>query len=126
MSVFSSTSLWRGPVLICAGLLLVVLAQFWSGCPVVTAMAVVAWGAMRTLHAEPRTHRQDLLSIVNLTIYSSLVCLAIVAQSYAVMQRSSELVSLAMLLDHAAAIVLVLGLAAHVTRRLSQPLAEER
>jgi len=137
MSLFSSSFLQRGPALrrpallggpalLGSGLLIVVLAQFWPGWPVVTGIALVGWGALVALNASPRSRRQDSLSMVNLTVYSSLGCLAIVAQSHAVLRQGADSVSPAMLFDHAAAIVLMLGLAAHVVRRLSQPLAEER
>ena len=126
MHLFASNAAQRGPALICLGLGLVVLAHFESSGPVVTPLALVGWGALLTLHAKPRTRQQDSLSMLNLVVYSSLVCLAIVAQSHAMLQRPASRISLPMLLDHAGAIVLVIGLAAQVVRRISQPLAEER
>lgn len=110
--------------MIAVGLLLVVLAQFWLRVPVVAALALVGWGAVLTLHQRPRTSRQDSLSIVHLTIYSSLICLAIVAQSNCVLQESGNRIHPTMLIDHAAAIVMLIGLAAHVAGRISQPLTE--
>lgn len=125
MSFLVSLAAYRGPMLIGLGLALIGLAPFWPASPQVTAIALVAWGALSTLHARPRTSSQDALTMVNLTIYCSLVCLAIVAQSHAVMKQGVESVSAAMIFDHAAAIVLLLGLAGNVVQRLSEPLAEE-
>ena len=123
--LFSLSSLRRGPALLGLGMGLVICGQFYRDFPIVTAMAIVAWGAILTLYERPRTSRQDILSILNLVIYSSLVCLAIVAQSQHVLRHASGQVHPIMLLDHAAAIVVLLGLCVQVTRRLSQPLVEE-
>ncbi len=115
--------LWqRGDVLIGIGMLTIVAAQFWVGLPVVTAIVLVGRGAIQTLRSRPRTSRQDSLILLNLSVYGTLVCLALVAQSNAVMQTSTR-VSLGMLLDHAAAIVLLVGLICGVFSRLCQPAA---
>ena len=111
----------RGFVWIGLGLVLVVLAQIWSFFPVVTAIALVGQGAIMTLWTRPRTSYQDSLIVLNLTVYGVLVCLAIVAQSNAVLQDSTAQVTLAMLLDHAAAIVLLAGLIMRNFYRLCQP-----
>ena len=116
--------LWqRTHVLIGAGLLMIFAAQFWAGLPVVTAIALVGRGAIQSLRSRPRTGRQDSLLVINLSVYGSLICLAIVAQSNIVLQTSSAQVSLGMLLDHAVAIVLLVGLVCSVFVRLSQPAA---
>ncbi len=116
--------LWqRGDVLIGVGMLIVFAAQFWASLPVVTAIALVGRGAVQTLRSLPRTSRQDSLILLNLSVYGTLVCLAIVAQSNAVLQTSTTRASLGMLLDHAAAIVLLVGLICSVYYRLSQPVA---
>ena len=125
MTLFSHSARQCGPLLICSGLFIIVLTHFWLDWPVVSGIALVGWGALRTLHSGSRSAGQDALSMVNLTIYSSLVCLAIVAQSQVVLKQGAEKASTIMLFDHAAAIMLILGLASHVARRLSQPLAEE-
>ncbi len=111
----------RGHLLIGVGMTLILAAQFWTYIPVVAAIALVGRGAVQTLQSRPRTNRQDSLIVLNLSIYSMLVCVAIVAQSNAVMQDAATRVSLSMLLDHAAAIVLLLGLVCGVFLRLSQP-----
>ena len=111
----------RADVLIGAGLLIIFAAQFWADLPLVTAIALVGRGAIQILRSRPRTDRQDSLLVINLSVYGSLICLAIVAQSNAVLQTSSAQVSLGMLLDHAAAIVLLVGLVCSVFARLSQP-----
>ena len=114
--------LWkRGHANIGLGMLIIVAAQFWNVLPVVTAIALIGRGAILTLQARPRTSRQDSLLVGNLTVYGTLVCLAIVAQSNLTMQASVARVSLGMLLDHAVAIVLVVGLIFSVYVRLSQP-----
>ena len=112
----------RGDVLIGVGMLIVLAAQFWASLPVVTAIALVGRGAIQTLRSRPRTSRQDSLILLNLSVYGTLVCLAIVAQSNAVLQTSSG-ASFGMLLDHAAAIVLLVGLIYGAFARLSQPAA---
>ena len=111
----------QGNLLIGLGLALIVAAQFWTALPVVTAIALIGRGALLTLQSRPRSARQDTLAVVNLSVYSTLVCLAIVAQSNAVLQDSLASISLGMLLDHAVAIVLLLGLVCRVFLRLSQP-----
>ncbi|MCH2113840.1 MAG: hypothetical protein MK171_02855 [Pirellulales bacterium] len=126
MTLFSMQECERGPVLIGGGLLLMLLAQIGSGFPVVTPIALVGWGAVCTLHARPRSCRQDVLSIVQLATYSTLVLLAIMVQSNLVFQEAVRHIHFVILLDHAAAIVLVIGLAAHMVSRLGQPLAEKR
>ncbi len=116
--------LWQqAHVLIGVGLLVVFAAQFWVGAPVVTAIALVGRGVIQAFRSRPRTNRQDSLVMLNLVVYGSLVCLAIVAQSNAVLQTSSTSASLEMLLDHAVAIVLLIGLIYSVFVRLSQPVA---
>lgn len=115
----------RGPALIGGGLLLVLLAQIGPGMPVVAPIALVGWGAVLTLQSRLRTRRQDALSVVHLATYITLVLLAIVAQSNLVLQEAGGRISPAMLLDHTAAIVLVIGLAAHMVRRICQPSAED-
>ncbi len=115
--------LWqRSHVLIGVGMLIIFAAQFWASLPVVTAIALVGRGAIQSLRSRPRTSRQDSLILLNLSVYGTLVCLAIVAQSNAVLQTSTG-ASLGMLLDHAAAIVLLVGLICSVFVRLSQPAA---
>jgi len=116
--------LWQqGYVLIGVGMLIIFAAQFWASLPVVTAIALVGRGAIQTLRSRPRTGRQDSLILLNLSAYGTFVCLAIVAQSNAVLQTSASRVSLGMLLDHATAIVLLIGLIYSVFVRLSQPAA---
>ena len=118
-------SLWqRGPALIGLGLLVIVAAPLWTALPVVTAIALIGRGAVLTLQSSPRTTRQDSLIVVNLAVYSTLVGLAIVAQSNAVLHVATEPVSLAMLLDHASAIVVLAGLLYRVFTQLSQPTTE--
>jgi len=113
----------RAYVPIGVGMLIIFAAQFWASLPVVTAIALVGRGAIQTLRSRLRTSRQDSLIVLNLSVYGTLICLAIVAQSNVVMQMSAERVSLAMLLDHAAAIVLLVGLIYGVFVRLCQPAA---
>lgn len=110
----------RGHALIALGVFIILAAQLWSSLPVVAAIALIGRGAVLTLQQQPRTSRQDSLVVISLSIYGTLVCLAIVAQSNAVLQHASR-VSLLMLLDHALAIVLSLGLVCSVFTRLSQP-----
>lgn len=110
----------RGYCFIGGGVLLIVAAQFWPSLPAVTAIALIGRGAVLTLQSRPRTPRQDALILVNLSVYSVLVCLAIVAQSNAVLQSSAAQVRLSMLLDHSAAIVLLAGLIGSVFSRLSE------
>jgi hypothetical protein len=113
--------LWqRGPVLITCGLLVIVAGQFSSAVPIVTGIALIGRGAIVTLQSRPRTIRQDSLALLNLCVYGTLVCLAIVAQSNAILQTSGRM-SLGMLLDHSAAIVILLGLTWRVFFQISQP-----
>ncbi len=113
---------WRhGHALIGTGVLLIVAAFFLPQVPMVTALALIGRGAVLTLQTNIRTARQDSLVMINLATYGVLVCLAIVAQSNAVLQESQQRVGLMMLLDHAAAIVILLGLVTRVYFRLIQP-----
>lgn len=112
-----------GHALIVLGMALVIAWQFLPMLPIVTAMALVGRGVILTLQARPRTMRTDSLMLINLCVYASLVCLAIVAQSKQVLQTAGTNVSLSMLLDHSLAIVLLLGLVYEVLSRLSQPTA---
>lgn len=105
---------------ISGGVLLIVAAQFWTSLPAVTAIALIGRGAVLTLQSRPRTPRQDSLILVNLSVYSVLVCLAIVAQSNDVLQSSAAQIRLSMLFDHSAAIVLLAGLIGSVFSRLSE------
>jgi len=115
-------TLWQqGNLLIGLGLALILAAQFWAVLPVVTAIALIGRGAILMLQSGPRSARQDSLAVVHLSVYGTLVCLAIVAQSNAVLQDSLASAQLGMLLDHAAAIVILLGLVCRVFQRLSQP-----
>lgn len=114
-------ALKRGHLFIGVGLLIAFAGQFWTVLPIVTGMALIGRGAVLSLESQPRTSRQDSLIILNLAVYGTLVSLAIVAQSNAVMMSSQGQVSLGMLLDHAAAIVLLVGLSFKVFFRLSQP-----
>lgn len=115
----------RGPVLISVGLSTVVAAQIWPALPVVATIVLIGWGAILTLYASPRTARQDALSIINLTVYATLVCLAVIAQTHRASNSPGGRVELLTLVDHSAAIVLLLSLAAHVCRRVFQPLAQD-
>jgi len=115
-------TVWRnGTALIAVGLLVIVAAPYWTAAPIVAAIALIGRGAVLTLQAGPRTTRQDSLVVVNLVVYSTLVGLAIVAQSNAVLHASTEPASLAMLLDHAGAIVILAGLTCRVFSQLGQP-----
>lgn len=114
--------LWRrGPALISCGLIVILAGQFWSFLPIVTAIALIGRGAIITLQAPPRTSRQDSLVVLNLSVYGTLVCLAIAAQSNAVLQATATRVNLGMLLDHSVAIVILLGLICRIFYRISQP-----
>jgi len=116
--------LWqRSDLLISTGILVILAAQFWASLPVVTAIALVGRGAIQSLRSGPRTSGQDSLILLNLSVYGTLICLAIVAQSNAVLQISAARVSLSMLVDHALAIVLLVGLIGSVFFRLCQPVA---
>lgn len=110
----------RGYWFIAGGVLLIVAAQFWTSLPAVTAIALIGRGAVLTLQSRPRTPSQDALILVNLSVYSVLVCLAIVAQSNDVLQSSAAQIRLSMLFDHSAAIVLLAGLIGSVFSRLSE------
>ncbi len=121
MLFYSTASLTRGPALIGAGLFVIAAAQFWPAVPVIATMVLIGWGSVLTLHSSPRTSRQDTLSLVNLVLYTTLVGLAIVAQSHRALQHVPEQADLAMLVDHSAAIMLLFALAAHVFRRICQP-----
>jgi len=113
---------WKqGHVCVGLGVLVIAAAQFWTALPVVTSIALIGRGAILTLQSGRRTNRQEALIVVNTAVYGTLVCLAIVAQSNAMLQASMADVSLVMLLDHAAAIVVTAGLIVGVYSRLSQP-----
>lgn len=115
---------WRhGHALIGTGILLVLMAQLLNHVPIVTAIALIGRGAVLTLQANPRNSRQDSLVMLNMAVYGMLVCLAIVAQSNAVWQDSTHRVDITMLLDHATAIVILMGLFYRVFFRLIQPTA---
>jgi len=107
--------------LIGVGLLIAFAGQYWPTLPIVSAIAMIGSGVIQTLLSRPRTSRQDSLIVVNSTVYCTLIGLAIVAQSNAVLQDSLTQARLSMLLDHAVAIVLLVRLMLSVFFRLSQP-----
>ena len=110
----------RGPVLISCGLLLIAAGQLSSTMPIVTGIALIGRGAIVTLQSQPRTIRQDSLVLLNLCVYGTMMCLAIAAQSNALLQTSQPM-GIGMLLDHSVAIVILLGLIFRVFFRISQP-----
>jgi hypothetical protein len=67
----------RGPLLIGAGLTIVLTAQLLSAIPLATAISLIGLGAMLTI----KHHRNQLLLALNFAIYASLVALAITAQT---------------------------------------------
>ncbi len=70
----------RGPLLIGAGLTVVLAAQLFSEIPLAAAMALIGSGATLTLATE---HRHALLLPLNLCVYVSLAALAVAAQFHA-------------------------------------------
>lgn len=120
----SVRSIWyEGHFLIGGGVLLILAAQFWPVLPAITAIALIGRGAVLILQSRPRTVRQDSLVLINLAVYGILVCLAIIAQSNAVARDSATQVSLGMLLDHSAAIVVIAGLICRTFQRFGQPIS---
>lgn len=72
----SITADHRGPLLIGTGLAIVLAAQLWPAIPLAAAISLIGLGATLTLQ---RRHHELLLAL-NITIYASLVALAISAQ----------------------------------------------
>ncbi|MEM8943804.1 MAG: hypothetical protein AAGD11_01370 [Planctomycetota bacterium] len=110
-----------GPTLITCGILLTIAAQFSTQFPAVTAIALIGRGVVLVLQSRARSPQQDSLILLNLVVYCILVCLAIVAESNAVLRSGDSQVQLSMLLDHSAAIVLLAGLMFRVFSQFSQP-----
>ena len=117
--------LWHNSGLLLAlGVALTIAAQVWQFLPAITAIALIARGVVLILQSRPRSVRGDSLILVNLVVYCLLVCLAIIAQSNAVLQSTTPQIRLSMLLDHSTAIVILAGLMFRVFARFSQPTVE--
>ena len=103
-----------GSALIGVGLVIVLAAQFSVSMPVATAMALIGWGALLTVHAEA-------LELVNLVIYGVLVSFTIASQTHAAQNSASGQLSLLTTADHVAAVLLLAGLTWYALCRALHP-----
>ncbi len=96
-----SDSQQRGPLLIAAGLAIVLGAQIWPGLPIASAIMLIGCGATTTVQA-----RSELLHLMSLATYAMLGCLVVAAQTHAANRVGGLLVA-----DHLTAAALLVLLA---------------
>jgi len=122
-STISLDSERRGVLLIGVGLAIVALAQLAAGVPIAAAIVIIGWGTFLSTASRPHG---NLLGLLNLPVYVCLGSLAIASQADAAIDQGAGQVSLILLVDHALAIVLLVGLTIHTVRRLSQATTDAR
>jgi hypothetical protein len=107
----------RGAALIVVGLAVVVVAQFEAGVPIAAAIVLVGWGALDNIASRPRSGG---LALLNLPVYGCLGSFAIASQTHAALGSNVDRLSLLLMVDHALAIVLLVGLTIHTVQRALQ------
>lgn len=105
----------NGPAMIVAGLVVVFAALAWPGVPIAAAIMLIGYGAMVSVLARPA--RQELLGVLSLTVYASLGCLAVAAQTHAAVNGPTGRFGVFILADHLAAALLLALLVRMVLRR---------
>ena len=113
----------RGALLVGAGLAIIAIAQLSAGVPIAAAIVIIGWGTFLSVACRPHG---SLLGLFNLPVYVCLGSLAIASQSHAAIDQGPGQVSLMLLVDHALAIVLLVGLTIHTVRRLSHATTDSR
>jgi hypothetical protein len=106
----------RGAALIGVGLAVVVVAQLIAGVPIAAAIVLIGWGALLSIASGP-------MALLNLPVYGCLGSFAIASQTHAALGGR---LSLLLLVDHALAMVLLVGLTIHTVRRLLPTSADTR
>jgi len=119
--LFSQNSQPLGPLLIGFGLVIVLAAQIFPAIPIASAMMLIGWGA--TLILGSGSLRSQLLLVINLLIYATLICFAISAQSHAALNGPSRRIDLLLWADHGAALLLLLLTIKWVMGRIGSPTA---
>ncbi len=110
------TSETNGAALIGIGLVIVLTAQVVPAVPIAAAIALVGWGAQLTLFS---SRHNSLLGLVNLPVYATLVSFAVASQIHAELDADLGKVPLHLVIDHALAVLLLVGLTLHTTRHLT-------
>ncbi|NOY28888.1 MAG: hypothetical protein GXP28_01565 [Planctomycetes bacterium] len=103
----------NGPALIAAGMMIVLTAILYPGVPIASAVLLIGYGALLTLFARPS--RQELFGLMSLTVYASLGCLAVAAQTHA----ATGGLGYVLMADHLLATALLALLIKTVLQRLS-------
>ena len=111
----------RAPALIFCGLAVVLWSQVWPVVPIASAVVLIGWGA--TLAVLNRAGRQEWLALTNLAVYLSLTCLTVVAQTNAALTGPAGRVETLVLIDHLAAVALLVIVTRGVLRQVIEPLA---
>jgi hypothetical protein len=123
---FSSLSLEsskRGAALIGVGLAVVVAAQFKAGVPIAAAIVLIGWGTLISIASRPRSGG---LALLNLPVYGCLGSFAIASQTHVALGSDVGRLSLLLPVDHALAMVMLVGLTIHTVRCLLQASADMR
>jgi hypothetical protein len=108
----------RGPLLICAGLAIVLLAQVWPAVPIAAAIVLIGWGATLSLCARSNC---GALSVMSLFVYASLGCYTIAAQVHAAANGPQGGVGALLVVDHLLAVALFVTLARYVMTEILSP-----
>ena len=111
----------RGAVLIGIGLAVVITAQLRAGVPIAAAIVIIGWGASLSIESRERCGS---LSLLNLPVYGCLGIFAIASQTHTALGGEVGKISLLLLVDHALALVLLVGLTLHTASRLLQKSAD--
>ena len=113
----------RGAALIGVGLIVVVAAHLVAGVPIAAATVLIGWGALLTVATRPHGGQ---LAMLNLPVYGCLGSFAIASQTLAALGSDVGRLSLPLLVDHALALVLLVGLTIDTARRLLQASNDSR
>jgi hypothetical protein len=111
----------RGAALIGVGLTVVVAAHLVAGVPIAAATVLIGWGTLLTVASRPHGGP---LAMLNLPVYGCLGSFAIASQTHAAL--GSNVGRLPLLVDHALALVLLVGLTIDTARRLLQASTDSR
>ena len=106
-----------GPSLIGLGLSVVLAAHVWSSVPIAAAIMLIGYGA--TVSSLGRIGNQELLGLLNLTVYATLGCLTVAAQTHTALNGSTGRVGFLLAVDHVLAVALLAVLVRTVVRNVS-------
>lgn len=116
----------RGPMLVVAGLGIVILAQALPGIPVAAAIALIGWGSALMTDARTTSAARRPRLVLFAGVYAPLTALTAAAQFHLAMQQDSALGQTAAAMDAAVSVTLVGLLLRWTVDRLTEPQRVDR